>query len=452
MTQYSNELIKILKISELESINLNQSFVGTEHFILGLLKSNCDMRRLFNSSNIYYEDFYNKVVSLNGNTMMIKHSLTYSPLMKRIIMNVNKTTITTEDIVLSMIEESEGIALNILDTMKLDLNTFYKTIKSGSINNAYGINLNELAIKNMLNPVIGRDKEINSVIEILSKKNKCNPLLIGDAGVGKTAIAEGLAIKIVNEDVPKAIKNMNIISISLSSIISGTKYRGEFEEKLNNMISYFENSNNILFIDEIHTLVGAGGAEGAIDASNILKPYLARSSIKCIGATTKEEYNKSICRDKALNRRFETIIINETNFNETKEILHKLKSKYEKFHNVSISNKQLDYIASMARKKILNKKDPDRSIDILDEVCVKTKLYSSDIMKNKYKVELNDIIMQKKLCLTSNNFEVAALYKTKEEALKKKINSYRPSVKSETINAVIDSKINTIYSKIGFTS
>ena len=260
-------------------------------------------------------------------------------------------------------------------------------------------------LNNEIDPVIGRDKEIKRILEILCRRTKNNPLLIGHAGVGKTAIVEELSRLISIGEVPRCLKNKRIISLDMASTVAGTKYRGEFEERVRKILKEIEeNDDIILFIDEIHTLVGAGGAEGAIDASNIFKPALARNKIKCIGATTIEEYKKYIEPEKALDRRFQSIMVDIPDDKTVKEILMKLKSIYEKYHYVKISEEIIDLIMNLTKKYIYDRNEPDKSIDVLDEVCSKTSLKETTQMKkyNELNKELKNILKEK-----GSNFALA---------------------------------------------
>lgn len=430
MIKYDKDIIKVLKLSEKEANKLKHPYVGTEHFILGILSVNNDLSTLLKSYGVTYNNYRKEIIKIlkikNKRTVMI-----YTPLLKKLLIDASVNgKVTLDGVFKTFLEKSEGIGITILTNLNIDLNKLYSsTIKKTTI--GIGNNLNESAKCYNMCQVIGRDKEINSIIEILCRKTKNNPLLIGEAGVGKTAIVEALAYKIVNKEVPKSLYNKEIISINISSIVSGTKYRGEFEEKLHNIIKEFENNDNlILFIDEIHTVVGAGGAEGAIDASNILKPYLARNKLKCIGATTTHEYNKSINKDKALNRRFHSILIKEPNYNETVEILKKIKRNYEKFHNVRINNKQIELIVSLSNKYLKDKKEPDKSIDILDEVCTKTEL--SNTLCEKDNLKLQELYKEKENSIKNKKFDKAIIIE-KSILNEKKYNSNKNTVLNETI-------------------
>ena len=318
-------------------------------------------------------------------------------------MNIpNNTKTPLKDLFIIFLEEGEGIGYSILNSLNINVKKLYSTILQKEKNINYGLYLNETQIQNNL---IGRENEINQIIEILLRKKKNNPVIIGEPGVGKTAIVEELTHRINNKKVPKELQNKKILSINISSLVSGTKYRGEFEEKLNNLICDIEkDKNTILFIDEIHTIVGAGVAEGAIDAANILKPYLARNNISCIGATTINEYNKFIRNDKALNRRFSPILIKEPTYNQTLNILENTKKYYEKFHNVKISKQQIKMIVDMSNKYIKNRSEPDKSLEILDTICTKTKLINNTNNKDDLIKKLNNT---KILYLKNKEFDKA---------------------------------------------
>ena len=322
--------------------------------------------------------------------------------------------------------------------MNIDLEKLYDEVKDNVKKNnkkleIFNIGKNLMDITNMDEQVIGRDKEISLIIETLIRKNKNNPLLVGDAGVGKTAIVEELVRRIKKCEVPKILQDKKIVMLEMGSLVAGTKYRGEFEEKLTKLIRELENNPEIiLFIDEIHTIVNAGGAEGAINASDILKPYLARGKIKVIGATTTGEYNKFILKDKALNRRFELIRVLEPNTNETINILNNVKINYENHYNIKISKENIKDIVYIANKYIVDKKNPDKSLDILDSVCAMKEVDSYTLNKiNNLKKELKKIIAEKEEMVKKNDFKKALLLHNKEIFLEKKIN--RASLTSSKI-------------------
>lgn len=420
MIEYDNEVIKILKQSELEAHNLSHQYVSTEHIILACLKDKNSLTNIFNKVDLNYEEYKN-IIKSNINKDENNMVISYTPLVKKLLMSSTKNNkVYLKELIIRIIEEPNSLAVTLLNMINKDVNKLYNLIKN-DINTKYGINLN----KELNNEIIyGRDKELKLLIEVLCRKNKCNAILIGEAGVGKTALVELLAQKINNNEVPNELKNKEIISISMSSLVSGTRYRGEFEEKLETLINSFENNDKyILFIDEIHTILGAGASEGSIDAANILKPYLARNRFKCIGATTINEYNNSIKKDKALNRRFETILINEPNKKETEKILFNVKKYYEEFHNVKISNKNIKEIINLSNKYILDKKEPDRSLEILDKACTRLKLES---FNNN---DLNSLIIMKTNYIKEKDFIHA-------KSISKKIDSYKKKSKELTSNII----------------
>lgn len=400
MIKYEEDLIKVLKQSEKEAINLKHNFIGTEHFLIGTLSQNNEISNIL-KKEINKENFINEANKYIRKDKNISIP-TYTPLLKKIILeSTNKNEITLRNVILNILKNSDGIAITILNNQKVNINKLInkfsndKTLK-------YGINLNEKVKNKKYIPIVGREKEINELIEALCKKDKNNAILVGEAGVGKTAIVEALAYKINKNEVPKELHNKKIIEISMTSVISGTRYRGEFEEKMEKIINEFkENDDYILFIDEIHTMVGTGGSDGAIDASNILKPSLARNEIKCIGATTTTEYKKSFLKDKALNRRFQIINIEEPSETETLNILKNVKKYYENFHNVKINTKELNTIINLASKDN-TKKEPDRSLELLDLICTKAKINKPNI-----NTKINGLLKEKAYYIKTKNFKEA---------------------------------------------
>lgn len=400
MIKYEEDLIKVLKQSEKEAINLKHNFIGTEHFLIGALSQDNEISNIL-KKEINKESFINETNKYIRKDKSISIP-TYTPLLKKIILeSTSKNEITLRNVILNILKNSDGIAITILNNQKVNIN---KLINKFSNDKAlkYGINLNEKVKSKKYIPIVGRAKEINELIEALCKKDKNNAILIGEAGVGKTAIVEALAYKINKNEVPKELHNKKIIEISMTSVISGTRYRGEFEEKMEKIINEFkENDDYILFIDEIHTMVGTGGSDGAIDASNILKPSLARNEIKCIGATTTTEYKKSFLKDKALNRRFQIINIEEPSETETLNILKNVKKYYENFHNVKINTKELNTIINLASKDN-TKKEPDRSLELLDLICTKAKINKPNI-----NTKINGLLKEKAYYIKAKNFKEA---------------------------------------------
>jgi len=462
-SNFSLELKKIINGSKKEMVLLKHSYIGTEHFVLSILKCNNDIKTILNKFGVTYDLFRNKIIENLGVGEDINSLFVFTPLFKKILEDsiLSSSEEKNDYVDLSlvfkmMLDEGEGVAFRIFCDLGVNIDLLYDSIdiginkvSSNSLLFDVGICLNDLE----LDPVIGRDNEIENVIDILLRKNKCNPILVGDAGVGKTAIVEGLSKRIVDGNVPKKLLNKKIISISIASLVSGTKYRGEFEEKLLKIIKELENNKNyILFIDEIHTIVGAGGAEGAIDASNILKPALARGNITIIGATTLDEYKKYIEDDKALSRRFQKVIINEPQEKDLMIILKKIKPVYEKYHNVSISDYILRYIVNISKKYILNRFEPDRSIDILDEVSSFVSSRITDEEKNN-KLLKNKLIKIKNIkqdYLKNGDYENAILYRKKEREIESKINYIEVNnadlksikITKEDVNKIVSKKCN----------
>ena len=346
---FSEEAQKVLLNAKDEMLNLGHPYIGTEHLLLSILKSDGSIFDRLKEYGLNYNNFKEELSRIVGSTNNKTEFFLYTPLLKKVIESAitdsrenNDGEVTVEHLFFSMLEEGEGIAIRLLIGMKIDIETMYEDfsislIKKGKKNKKkklliddLGVDITERAKNKELDPVIGRDKEVKRVMEILCRRTKNNPILIGDAGVGKTAIVEELSRLIADDDAPNNLANKKIISLDMATMVAGTKYRGEFEERMKKVLKEIEdNPEIILFIDEIHTLVGAGGAEGAIDASNILKPALARGKIRCIGATTTDEYKKFIEKDSALERRFQEVKVEEPSIKETKNILLKIKFLYE---------------------------------------------------------------------------------------------------------------------------
>ena len=443
-TKFSEEAQKILINSKKEMMDLKHSYVGSEHLFLSFLKLDTEFKDYMSSFGITYTKFKNKLISIVGKGTDENTWFLYTPLLKRIIESAmiisrdsSSSEVTTNHIIYAMFDEGEGIALRILDSFNIDIDEIYdkysgifvnkrKNNKSKLLVESFGIDLTKKARLKELDPVIGRDIEVKRLMEILCRRTKNNPLLIGEAGVGKTAIIEELARLIEEDKVPDKLKNTRIISVSIASLVSGTKYRGEFEERITKMIKELEDNPNIyLFIDEIHTIMGAGGAEGAIDAANIFKPALSRGKIKLIGATTLDEYKKTIEKDRAMERRFQTIFIKETSSSDTYEILKEIKSIYEDYHHVKITDFLLKKIIELSSIYITNRKEPDRSIDILDEVCSSVSLKNNKSF-DKIHIYRNELMMvkeEKNKCLIKQDFYSARKIKNKEKELITKINS-----------------------------
>ncbi len=436
---FKEEARNVIVDAKIEMMELKHPYVGSEHLLLAILKNKNSVSEKLNEYGLTYDKFKNELINVIGIGSKKSELLLFTPLLKRIF----------ETAILDSKEQNKDVDIDKLYDEFSKKET--KNISKKLLVIECGIDLCKKAKE--FDPLIGRDREVEELIEIICRRNKNNPLLIGEAGVGKTAIVEELAKRIVNNNVPDKLKNTRIISLSMGNLVSGTKYRGEFEERVTKIIRELENNPEIiLFIDEIHTLVGAGGAEGAIDASNILKPALARGNIKVIGATTINEYKDSISKDKALNRRFQTILIKENSDIETKVILYNLKSIYEEYHHVIINNNVIDQIIELSNKYIMNKRNPDKSLDILDTVCAKVSLRKNiNIDKiNSIKEELENIKKEKNDLIIKHHFNEATILRDKEieletslSNLKRKISKKRKkTITIKDVAMVIENKTN----------
>lgn len=433
--KYSLEISKIFKCAEEEMLSLHHPYVGSEHLLLSLLKNSTTISNIAKKYDLTYESFRKELILVVGSSSKKSTYILYTPLLKRIInlsleeASEKKEELNALHLFKALLEEGEGIAIRLLYGMDINLEKLYDELKDNTKKNnkkleILNIGKDLMDSTDMDEQVIGRDKEISLIIETLIRKNKNNPLLVGDAGVGKTAIVEELVRRIKRKEVPALIQNKKIISLEMGSLVAGTKYRGEFEEKLNKVIKELENNPDIiLFIDEIHTIVNAGGAEGAINASDILKPYLARGKIKIIGATTTNEYNRFILKDKALTRRFELIRVLEPKIPETIDILNKIKKSFEKHYNIKISKDNIKDIVELSNKYILDRNNPDKSLDILDSVCAMKEVDSYTINKiADLRKEKENIIKEKETMVKENDFKKALYFHNKELEIEDKIN------------------------------
>ena len=464
---FNDEAQTVLINAKNEMIELGHPYIGTEHLLLAILNSDTNISNRLNGYGLMYNNFKDELCKIVGTTDKKNEVFLYTPLLRKVIQNAiidskenNDGEVTIEHLFFSMLEEGEGIAIRIIIGMGIDIEKLYddfsySLIKKSKSNKKkklliydLGIDLTNTAKTDGLDPVIGREKEVKRVMEILCRRTKNNPILIGDAGVGKTAIVEELSRLIANDDVPSSLLNKKIISLDMATMVAGTKYRGEFEERMKKVIKEIEDNNDIiLFIDEIHTLVGAGGAEGAIDASNILKPALARGKIRCIGATTTEEYKKFIEKDSALERRFQKVYINEPSVSETKNILMKIKGIYEEYHNVFIDEKIIDSIINLSEKYIFDRNRPDKEIDILDEVSSSVGLKGSflDNEIKDIKKQLNKLSKDKNSFIIDNNIVKAYDLRKKETELMSLLNNFELSSKNDK-NIVTESDIASVIS------
>lgn len=469
-SKFSEEAQKVLLGAKREMQTLKHPYVGSEHLILSILKNNSELKKRLAEFHITYDTFYQQVVEQIGIGKEENEWFLFTPLLKRVIetaillaKEMNNGEVTSDQLFLAVLEEGEGVAIRILNQMDVDMvelqeyfssKVIIRKKKGGKklIVEEFGVDLTKEAATNRLDPVIGRDEELTRLMEILCRRTKNNPLLIGDAGVGKTAIVEELARRIIKKDVPEKLIGKRVLSVSIASLVAGTKYRGEFEERITKMLGEIEKDDTILlFIDEIHTLMGAGGAEGAIDAANIFKPALARGKLRLIGATTTEEYKQSIEKDKAIDRRFQSVFVEEPKDDTVYEILTKLRPLYEEYHHVQVSDSILKSIISLTNRYVNFRKQPDKALDILDEVCSRvslTKNKKGELLEN-YHQQLSELLRQKNKYIMSQRFHDASKLKVKEKELTSKINSlelgirahaHQRAVKIEDVSKVISRK------------
>ena len=401
--KFSERVQSIIKQSKEEAIELGHSYVGSEHILLGLLKINSGKgKKILNMFNVDINKMINSIntrIKTSGGTLNLGH-LPLTRRAERILRNsYNEASIRgdsisdDEHLLLAMLKEPEGVASRVLKSFSLDYETVSDLIFSDDGNQItegfensksikeksktptldhFSKDITELARKSKLDPIIGRNNEIERVAQVLLRRKKNNPVLIGEPGVGKTAIIEGLAQNIINKTLPRVLHDKRVLSLDIASIVSGTKYRGQFEDRMKSLITELEKNNNtIIFIDEVHILVGAGSSTGSLDASNIFKPSLARGEIHCIGATTMDEYRKYIEKDGALDRRFQKVIITPPSTRESIQILNGLKGKYQNYHKVRYTNSAIEACVKLSQKYIADKFLPDKAIDLLDEAGAK---------------------------------------------------------------------------------
>ena len=466
---FNEEVQNVLINAKKEMIELGHPYIGTEHLLLSILNSDSTVCNKLNKCNLNYIDFREELCKVVGTTNKKSEYFLYTPLLRKIIENSivdsrenNDGEVTLEHIMFSMLEEGEGIAIRILIGMGIDVESLYDEFSSSLIKKCkrtkkkkltiydLGYDMTSEAKEGKLDPVFGRDKEVKRIMEILCRRTKNNPILIGEAGVGKTAIVEELSRLIANEEVPSGLLDKKIISLDMATMVAGTKYRGEFEDRMKKVVKELEdNKDIILFIDEIHTMVGAGGADGAIDASNILKPALARGKIRCIGATTTAEYKKFIEKDSALERRFQKVFVDEPTIDETRNILFNIKSIYEKYHNVDINDNIIDSIISLSEKYIFDRNRPDKEIDILDEVCSRVSIKQNDnILKVKnIKKEINELEKEKNSYIISNKIDIAYDIRKKETLLLSNLNEIEIFNNNEKKVVTVDDVASVINSR-----
>lgn len=460
--KFSDRAQKILTIAKDEMISLKHPYIGTEHLVLAVLKDGKnEVSKILGKEDITYRNFKKEVENKIGYGTEVVDLKLYTPLLKRVIENAIKESknnggdeVSDCELFISMLNEGEGVAIRLLMGMDKDIGHIYAELyrktkprnvdrrsvrgKRTKILEELGVNLTERARNNELDEAHGRDTELFRLMEILSRRNKNNPILIGEAGVGKTAIVEELSRKIISGDVPEPLKDKQIISLDMATSVAGTKYRGEFEERMQDVLEELkENDDIILFVDEIHTLVGAGGAEGAIDASNIFKPALARGDIRCIGATTTTEYHKHFEVDQALERRFQKIEVKEPDINMTRDILYKIKPIYENFHHVTIPDEIVDTIIQLSDEYITERFFPDKAIDLLDESCarlsLKNQIYPPEL--KELEDRLLEVKREKDSAIINQTFEKAEHFRTKEKDLLKDYDVMMKEYEDNQINS-----------------
>ncbi|WP_017186389.1 ATP-dependent protease ATP-binding subunit ClpC [Alkalibacillus haloalkaliphilus] len=448
--RFTERAQKVLALSQEEAVRLGHNNIGTEHILLGLIKEGDGIAaKALKSLNVTVEQIQEEVEQLIGTGQSNQQTIHYTPRAKKVIelsmdeaRKLNHSYVGTEHILLGLIREGEGVAARVFNNLGVSLNKARQQVlqllgsnestsnqrQQKQSNNANTPTLDSLARdltsvarEGGIDPVIGRGKEIERVIQVLSRRRKNNPVLIGEPGVGKTAIAEGLAQQIVNNEVPEILRDKRVMTLDMGTVVAGTKYRGEFEDRLKKVMEEIRQARNIiLFIDELHTLIGAGGAEGAIDASNILKPALARGDLQCIGATTLDEYRKYIEKDAALERRFQPIQVDEPTPEESQQILEGLRDRYEAHHRVTISDDAIESAVRLSDRYITDRFLPDKAIDLIDEAASRVRLRSYTAPPNLKELEqkLEEVKKEKDAAVQSQEFEKAASLRDKEQKLK----------------------------------
>ncbi|ANB60566.1 ATP-dependent protease ATP-binding subunit ClpC [Anoxybacteroides amylolyticum] len=449
--RFTERAQKVLALAQEEAVRLGHNNIGTEHILLGLIREGEGIAaKALIALGLGPDKIQKEVEALIGRGHESSQTIHYTPRAKKVIelsmdeaRKLGHSYVGTEHILLGLIREGEGVAARVLNNLGVSLNKARQQVlqllgSNESISGHQGSashvstptldslarDLTAIAREGSLDPVIGRSKEIQRVIEVLSRRTKNNPVLIGEPGVGKTAIAEGLAQQIVNNEVPETLRDKRVMTLDMGTVVAGTKYRGEFEDRLKKVMDEIRQAGNIiLFIDELHTLIGAGGAEGAIDASNILKPSLARGELQCIGATTLDEYRKYIEKDAALERRFQPIYVDEPTVEESIQILKGLRDRYEAHHRVSISDEAIVQAVKLSDRYITDRFLPDKAIDLIDEACSKVRLRSFTTPPNLKELEqkLEEVRKEKDAAVQSQEFEKAASLRDTEQRLREQL-------------------------------
>lgn len=463
MQRFTDDAQRVLSFAQEAALELGHDYVGTEHVLIGLIKvKNGVAAKAFNELGLSAETIIEDVEEHIGRGNKKASSVYMTPRVKHVLElavevanHMNHNYVGTEHILLGLLSDGGGVAVGLLRNHNIRASDIVEVIRdilgssdrtshnsednqdSSSLGDLadFGTDLNESAKQGKIDPVIGRDKEISRVIQILSRRTKNNPVLIGEPGVGKTAIAEGLAQRIVNGNVPEILRNKRIISLSISSMLAGAKYRGEFEERLKKAIDEVQKHEDmIIFIDEIHTLVGAGATEGAMDAANILKPALARGEFQVIGATTLDEYKKHIEKDAALERRFQPVLVGEPSEEDALEILRGLRDRYEAFHKAKITDEALEAAVSLSSRYITDRFLPDKAIDVVDEAAskVRMKVFSAAPDVKALEIQLADVKKEKEAAVTAQEFEKAAEMRDEEKRIEKEINDKKNAAKENS--------------------
>jgi ATP-dependent Clp protease ATP-binding subunit ClpC len=457
--RFTEKAIKVIMLAQEEARRLGHNFVGTEQILLGLIGEGTGAgSKVLKSMGVNLKDARIEVENFIGRgSGFVAVEIPFTPRAKRVLelsleeaRQLGHNYIGTEHLLLGLIKEGEGVATRVLENLNVDLSKVRSQIirslgdnvevASGNNSNRsktptldeFGTDLTKKAAEQKLDPVVGRAKEIERVIQILGRRTKNNPVLIGEPGVGKTAVAEGLAQRITTRDIPDTLEDKSVVALDIGLLIAGTKYRGEFEERLKKIMDEVKTVNNvILVIDEVHTLIGAGAAEGAIDAANILKPALSRGELQCIGATTLEEYRKHIEKDAALERRFQPVMVDEPSVEETVEILYGLRERYEKHHKLVISDEALAAAAKFSDQYIADRFLPDKAIDLIDEAGSRVRLMNSQLppAAKELDTELKGILRSKDEAVRSQDFEKAGQLREREMEIKAQINAVAQSKK-----------------------
>ncbi|AFZ33996.1 ATPase AAA-2 domain protein [Stanieria cyanosphaera PCC 7437] len=460
--RFTEKAIKVIMLAQEEARRLGHNFVGTEQILLGLIGEGTGVAaKVLKSMGVNLKDARIEVEKIIGRgSGFVAVEIPFTPRAKRVLelsleeaRQLGHNYIGTEHLLLGLIREGEGVAARVLENLGVDLSkvrtqvirmlgeTAEVAAGSGTQGrnktptlDEFGSNLTQMASEGKLDPVVGRQKEIERVIQILGRRTKNNPVLIGEPGVGKTAIAEGLAQRIANKDVPDILEDKRVVTLDIGLLVAGTKYRGEFEERLKKIMDEIRQAGNvILVIDEVHTLIGAGAAEGAIDAANILKPALARGELQCIGATTLDEYRKHIERDAALERRFQPVMVGEPTVDETIEILYGLRERYEQHHKLKILDEALEAAAKLSDRYISDRYLPDKAIDLIDEAGSRVRLINSQLppAAKELDKELREVLKQKDDAVRAQDFDRAGELRDREMEIKEEIRSIASNKKTE---------------------